>query len=46
MYWRLIKRKKKIIYPIATIGARNIHEMKSEMDKYLGRGAGEKSKKT
>ena len=35
-----IDKKEKIIYPIEcknTIGARVIHEMKTELDKYLGR---------
>ncbi len=43
-----IDHKKKIIYPIECknmIGARNIHEMKSEMDKYLGREGQEKKAK-
>jgi len=43
-----IDHKNKIIYPIECknmIGARNIHEMKSEMDKYLGREGQEKKAK-
>lgn len=43
-----IDHKKKVIYPIEcknSIGARNIHEMKSEMDMYLGREGQEKKAK-
>ena len=44
----VIDHTKKVIYPIECknmVGARNIHEMKSEMDKYLGRAGQEKKAK-
>ncbi len=44
----VLDHEKKIIYPVEcknSIGARNIHEMKNEMDMYLGREGQEKKSK-
>lgn len=44
----VIDHRNKIVYPVEcknSIGARNIHEMKSEMDMYLGREGNEKGAK-